>query len=245
LICQFFLQRVLAGASLGRAALEARQRFIERCSPLSPINRKTLAQFNLYGDPSITPVDVAMAKAVASKGGSKVFAKGLMGATALQEAGAVERADRRATLRAKGEVLKELQPRMSETKAGPPKSVEASLKTYMNRLKFTPLPNPVSYKVQSTVTPTIGVKSAMSMGITKAVKEKKKQTTGFHIMFGKPKDGTVTKSMSTAKGIGKRGKAKGVAGATPFKPARIKKFVALEAKEVDGKIVSITEAHSK
>ena len=57
LICQYFLERVLPGASLGRAALEARQRFVRagtRCSIRSDL--KTLAQFSLLGDPSIHPV---------------------------------------------------------------------------------------------------------------------------------------------------------------------------------------------
>ena len=56
LICQYFLQRVLAGASLGRAALEARQRFVRNASLLDPVDLKTLAQFSLMGDPSIQPV---------------------------------------------------------------------------------------------------------------------------------------------------------------------------------------------
>lgn len=239
LICQFFLQRVLAGASLGRATLEARQRFIERCSPLSPMNRKTLAQFNLYGDPSITPVDVKKSKAATSKGGSKALTKRFVGAKAVQDGEASERADRRATLRVKGEGLKELQPQMSESKAGPPKSIESSLKNAMKTLNYTPLPKPVSFKVKSTGTPTIGLKSAMAKGISKAVKEKKNSTTGFHIMFGKPKDGSVSKT-ATAKSIGKKAK-----GGVSLQCAPIKKFVVLEAKEVEGKIVSITEAHSK
>src|SRR5208337_1942045 len=57
LICQYFLQKVLAGASLGRAALEARQQFVSAASPPDPSDIKTLAQFNLYGDPSITPIE--------------------------------------------------------------------------------------------------------------------------------------------------------------------------------------------
>lgn len=61
LICQYFLQRVLAGASLGRAALEARQRFVRNTSVLDPVDLKTLAQFSLIGDPSITPVRKAAA----------------------------------------------------------------------------------------------------------------------------------------------------------------------------------------
>jgi hypothetical protein len=56
LICQYFLQSVLQGASLGRAALEARQRFIHTEDMSDPSNIKTLAQYNLYADPSITPI---------------------------------------------------------------------------------------------------------------------------------------------------------------------------------------------
>src|SRR6266571_4711498 len=56
LICQFFLDSVLDGASLGRAALEARQRFAALYTHLDPTDLKTLAQFYLLGDPSIQPV---------------------------------------------------------------------------------------------------------------------------------------------------------------------------------------------
>jgi hypothetical protein len=56
LICQFFMLRVLAGASVGRAAIEARQKFSLQATHLDPTDLKTLAQFNLLGDPSVTPV---------------------------------------------------------------------------------------------------------------------------------------------------------------------------------------------
>jgi hypothetical protein len=56
LIAQFFLQRMLAGSSLGRAALEARQSFAHTAAPLGPEDLKTIAQFILLGDPSIQPV---------------------------------------------------------------------------------------------------------------------------------------------------------------------------------------------
>jgi hypothetical protein len=59
LICQFFIQRVLAGASTGRAALEARVTFVMHATHLDPTDLKTLAQFNLMGDPSITIVGKA------------------------------------------------------------------------------------------------------------------------------------------------------------------------------------------
>ena len=55
LICQFFVREVLAGASLGRATLMARQAYVALCSPLDPTDLKTLAQFHLLGDASIHP----------------------------------------------------------------------------------------------------------------------------------------------------------------------------------------------
>ncbi len=59
LICQSFIQRVLAGASTGRATLEARLAFVMQATHLDPTDLKTLAQFNLMGDPSITVVGKA------------------------------------------------------------------------------------------------------------------------------------------------------------------------------------------
>jgi hypothetical protein len=59
LICRHFLESVLAGASLGRAALEARQRYVKQARRLDPTDLKALAQFLLLGDPSIHPVKTA------------------------------------------------------------------------------------------------------------------------------------------------------------------------------------------
>ena len=55
-ICQYFVEALLGGASLGRATLEARQRFAAAYTHLDPSDLKTLAQFYLLGDPSIQPV---------------------------------------------------------------------------------------------------------------------------------------------------------------------------------------------
>lgn len=55
LICQYFLEEVLGGASTGRSLLRARQRFAQSQKLAWPTNLKTLAQFVLYGDPSIQP----------------------------------------------------------------------------------------------------------------------------------------------------------------------------------------------
>lgn len=56
LITQYFLKSLLTGASAGVAALYARQTFVKVVTPLDPVALKTLAQFNLLGDPSAHPV---------------------------------------------------------------------------------------------------------------------------------------------------------------------------------------------
>ena len=55
-ICRNFTKKVLAGASLGRAALEARIDYLKYRTWDDPVKLKTLAQFHLLGDPSIHPV---------------------------------------------------------------------------------------------------------------------------------------------------------------------------------------------
>lgn len=55
LLTQYFFSNVIAGASLGRALLQARQQFIGTQSLTDPTNVKTLAQFLLLGDPATVP----------------------------------------------------------------------------------------------------------------------------------------------------------------------------------------------
>jgi hypothetical protein len=64
LIAQYFLREVLKGASIGRAALTARQQFVSQVGELDPVDLKTLAQFNLLGDPSVVPAVVPSATSV-------------------------------------------------------------------------------------------------------------------------------------------------------------------------------------
>ena len=56
-ICKLFSKHLLGGASAGRACLEARLEYVSGLghSP-TPDDVKTLAQFNLMADPSLTPV---------------------------------------------------------------------------------------------------------------------------------------------------------------------------------------------
>ncbi len=58
LICQYFLLRMFEGASVGRAGLEARQRFVQQAAQMDPADLKTLMQFCVYGDASLHPVAV-------------------------------------------------------------------------------------------------------------------------------------------------------------------------------------------
>jgi Peptidase family C25 len=65
LICQFFLSAVLGGASVGRACLQARLNYVQKKGGvLTPADLKTLAQFNLMADPSLTPVAIQPTRTV-------------------------------------------------------------------------------------------------------------------------------------------------------------------------------------
>jgi len=55
LMAQEFVRNVIAGASSGRALLQARQTFVQSQMMSNPCNLKTLAQFLLLGDPSLQP----------------------------------------------------------------------------------------------------------------------------------------------------------------------------------------------
>ena len=96
LICQYFLKRVLAGSSLGRAALEARQAFAQSGGHMDPFDLKTLAQFSLLGDPSIHPVNIPAADVPLGKSFSTTTSAPPM------PKGSVNRSERRRQLLSKG-----------------------------------------------------------------------------------------------------------------------------------------------
>jgi hypothetical protein len=73
LICQYFLNEVLDGASLGDAALRARHRFAQAYTHLDPVDLKTLVQFHLLGDPSIHAVSYVSHAIVRAKTFKKAF----------------------------------------------------------------------------------------------------------------------------------------------------------------------------
>jgi hypothetical protein len=65
LMCQYFLLDILGGASAGRACLQARLTYVNnKGGVLTPVDLKTLAQYNLMADPSLTPVKGQLPAAV-------------------------------------------------------------------------------------------------------------------------------------------------------------------------------------
>jgi len=67
-ISRLFLETVVGGGSVGRAALTARQRFVADATTLDPTDAKTLAQFDLWGDPSAQPIAAVIALPRATRG---------------------------------------------------------------------------------------------------------------------------------------------------------------------------------
>lgn len=78
LLCQYFLQQVHGGASAGRACLQARLDYVAlKAGQMGPVDFKTIGQFNLMGDPSLTPVAAAAPHGTpVPHGASKKGAKG-------------------------------------------------------------------------------------------------------------------------------------------------------------------------
>ena len=93
LICQYFLQSVLHGASLGRAALTARLTFANNSTAISPVDLKTLAQFILLGDASLQCVPLPDA-------GTQVASKYRSAGVSPQASQRLSRIDRRHALAA-------------------------------------------------------------------------------------------------------------------------------------------------
>ncbi|HKF44468.1 MAG TPA: hypothetical protein VKG01_15330 [Thermoanaerobaculia bacterium] len=122
LLCQYFLHNVLSGSSTGSALLQARQQFVDRSAQMDPIDLKTLAQFCLYGDPSVQPV--------AMPGQNEP----LEGADP-EKVARFRRGERRAKLLQTGEFLKQTKPTASKVEKGrrPPVQAKAALANIASR----------------------------------------------------------------------------------------------------------------
>lgn len=129
LICQYFLQRVLAGASLGRALLEARQKFAGERTHLDPMDLKTLGQFYLLGDPSLQPVSGASHALSRTKAFKKAFAS-------VEDRGV--RGLRRERLEREGRNLARSLPRLQPSDDAPAKAVADAVRPMLKESGLDP-----------------------------------------------------------------------------------------------------------
>lgn len=140
LICQYFLQRLLAGASLGRALLEARQKFAGERTHLDPMDLKTLAQFYLLGDPSLQPVGYAGHALSRTSAFKKAFAQ-------VQDRGV--RGLRRERLQREGRHLQRALPRLQPLQAEPAAEVLKAVLPMLRESGLKPAQcSRISYSVQ-------------------------------------------------------------------------------------------------
>ncbi|HSI50869.1 MAG TPA: C25 family cysteine peptidase [Ideonella sp.] len=139
LICQYFLQQVMAGSSTGRAMLEARQRFAGARTHLDPCDLKTLAQFCLLGDPSLHPVAFEGHALNRTKAFKKAFA-GTQDRTV--------RGLRREKLARDGQLLGKALPKLVNSETAPGEAATTTLRAMLRESGLDPSLSPVSYEVR-------------------------------------------------------------------------------------------------
>lgn len=225
LICRFFLEGAIDGASFGRALLEARHRFVREESPLSPVELKTLAQFVLLGDPSLR------ATTTAPKGGSRK-AKSMGIARAARS-----HALHRGSIAAKAATLGKGVDSVAVVSAGgPPPAVRAALDQAAREEGFVPAKAARTYTVQQAPDP-----------VSRASLAKKAFTpVRFHMMMAKR--APASPAAAGAKGIAgvrshARAKRKGRARAP--RPKSVRAELLLLAREVGGKVMEVERLYSK
>jgi len=181
LLCQYFLKYVMDGASIGRAALQARQDFASAAGTLDPVDVKTLAQFNLLGDPSITPVKVDASH-------NAFFSAKASEAKAVSVARSIERTERRQQLQAKGIWLSENQAVASSSAATQTSdSVQKSMAKIADKVGMKD-PAMMTFTVEQPA--TAATLTSKSVG-----------TTRFHVMLEDRSRGKNTRSKAVALNI--------------------------------------------
>jgi len=166
LLCRYFMESCLKGASTGRALLEARQRFAEDVAPINPVDLKTIAQFLLLGDPSLKGLSVPDAKPK-----KKAGAKGAAGATMTAPLAAL--AATRGALTAKAVVLAEGTDTSAPQPTGEtPDHIEEQLASEAKAMGYTPLARAREF----------AVRRAGNAAARKSLKKKTGEETKFHVL---------------------------------------------------------------
>lgn len=165
LICQYFLKYLFMGASLGRAVLQARHEFVQSSTELDPIDQKTLAQFNLFGDPSIHPVrSVEPVSMFQHKTALK---------SAKEEYLLSGRSERRQHLKTIGKsVSSTVSIAVKSLKLKPSTAVEKDLKDILKKAKITMKPSAIL---------SFSIRSPKSKFYTKLKAMKKVRSNAFHV----------------------------------------------------------------
>ena len=195
LICQYYLQNVLDGASLGHATLMARQQFVGRNAQMDAVDLKTLAQFYLLGDPSIHPIEEPSATVIPTD-------------VATADAERFFRTERRQKMKLAGDFLAQTKP-------------TASKRVPTGRL------------MQST-------KAALSNIANFAGLDEKQTFIAYGIKGAPASKGRATKIKSTPSRYH-------VAIGTPHRDVnrKVKRGVAIVAKELDGHIIGYRIYHQR
>lgn len=172
LICQYFLAQVLAGASLGRATLEARHKFVQNATMTDPADLKTIAQFVLLGDPSVQPVakskpHLVPLSNIAKALGTKLDSKAMMAAAA------AARQDRRRALYTVGSQLMATQPFAAITAPG---AMTAVTRRALNKLAAE-----VGMQQFDILSFTVKTPSAAARAGAKAIKGLESAAAMFHV----------------------------------------------------------------
>jgi hypothetical protein len=210
LVCRYFMQEVLGGASLGRAMLAARQRFAEAAAPISPIDLKTLAQFYLLGDPSLQAIGTTAAKAAGKPKGGK----------------GVARVAPRAALESKaGQLARGLESVGSSDDGAAPADVAAALEKAAREAGMARTSPARTFEVRR---PAAGAGPALESAGRAALRPKGLPTgTRFHVMFAEPAEAPAPRGGLES------------AGARAQAGPRLSKKLCLLAREVGGSVKTI------
>jgi len=205
LMCRFFLESARKGASLGRALLEARQRFVKEAAPIDPVDLKTLGQFLVLGDPS--------ARAVQPSTGRQAHGMSKRMATA--------HAERRAELEATATILVRGVDSVEPTSDAPaPRAVQARLKKAAVAAGYEP----------AAQARTFDVRASANDAARRLVKPAAPEATRFHILSARP---AASAPPGGGRKAGPRGKAREESAEIPKRMLLLAHEVAGKLVKVD------------
>jgi hypothetical protein len=133
LVAKYFLRHLRNGASLGRAFLQTRQEYFSKFNQPDPIDYKTLAQFNLLGDPSLH-IYLPKQKMAKANVANAYFTPNRKG--------------RRAELAIKASELNNTVSSLREIKAVKSKTLKAATKALLHKYKLKPLSPGKTFHIQ-------------------------------------------------------------------------------------------------